>query len=74
MINPPTGLYVQLSSNDKNKLTYLDINKIDINKINEYVNAYMWWGPPKEAQQEDKLLKNVDICLELIDRYEKRIS
>ena len=69
MINPPPGLYTQLSSNDKDKVKYLDLNK-----LTEYVDAYMWWGPPKGVQQEDKLLKNIDICLELIEKYERRIS
>lgn len=67
MINPPTGLYAQLSSNYK-------VKYLDLNKLTEYVDAYMWCDPFKEVQQEDKLLKNIDICLELIEKYERRIS
>jgi hypothetical protein len=71
MINPPIGLYTQLQPKYLNR--YINDDKYH-SYLKDYIDSGMWWGPPKGVQQEDKLLKNVDICLELIDEYERRIS
>jgi hypothetical protein len=43
-------------------------------KIMEGFDVHLMWGPSKEMKEGDKLLKNIDICLELIDEYERGIS
>jgi hypothetical protein len=40
----------------------------------EGFDVHLMWGPSKEMKEGDKLLKNIDICLELIDEYERGIS
>lgn len=71
MINAPIGLYTQLQPEYLNAHFKYDNYH---NYLKDYMDSAMWWGPPKGVEQEDKLLKNVDICLELIEKYERRIS
>lgn len=58
--NPPTGLYTQPTG------LYTQIIS---NKINEYLSFCL---ADKKIELKDKLLENVDTCLQLIDEYEKR--
>jgi hypothetical protein len=67
--NLPTGLYTQLPTQNNTtgyNVSY-NINDISIDKLYENFNKNI------EIQlEEDKLLENVDICLNIINEYEKR--
>lgn len=62
--NPPIGLYTQPTG-----LYTQIISNLDFNKINEYLSFCL---ADKKIELKDKLLENVDICLNIINEYEKR--
>lgn len=59
--NPSIGLYAQIINT-----RYYNQYTSNYNNINNFCLA------DKKIELKDKLLENVDTCLQLIDEYEKR--